>query len=199
MLDGETGPILPPCAEGRRIGKGVRHRFPERKRSLTPFPPVPLSRLLRTETVVVPLRPKDKWEAIERLVDRLVEGGALSQTLRGPVLEALVGRERSMSTGMEQGVAIPHAAVDEIQAPLAALGIVPDGVAFESIDGQPATIVVLLVIPRREKHLHIRTLAEVARLLTRDDLRESLLAAPDAAGVLQALRSAEGDPKGDSA
>ncbi|MGH7149855.1 MAG: PTS sugar transporter subunit IIA, partial [Planctomycetota bacterium] len=103
----------------------------------------------------------------------------------------LPARERSMSTGMERGVAIPHAAVDAAERPLAALAVLPQGVAFESIDGRPATIVALLVIPRREKLLHIRTLAEVARLLSRDEVRSRLLGSGTPEEVLAALREEE--------
>ena len=64
-------------------------------------------------------------------------------------------------------------------------------IGFESIDGRPATIVALLVIPRREKLLHIRTLAEVARLLSRDEVRSRLLGSGTPEEVLSALREEE--------
>ncbi len=98
-----------------------------------------------------------------------------------------------MSTGMEHGIAIPHAAVDGVHEVLACLGIIASehGLAFESIDGRPTRVVVLLVIPRSQKLLHIRTLADIARVLGRDSVREALLAARDAHGAWSAL--AEGD------
>ncbi len=150
-----------------------------------------LSRLLRADAVLLGMAPKDKWDAIRRLVERLAEVGAIAAEAREAVHEALMTRERSMSTGMERGVAIPHAAVDAIERPIAALGLLPRGIGFESIDGRPATIVALLVIPRREKLLHIRTLAEVARLLSRDEVRSRLLASGTPEEVLAALREEE--------
>ncbi len=92
-------------------------------------------------------------------------------------MEAVVSRERSMSTGMENGIAIPHAAVDDLEAVVPCMGIVSseEGLAFDSIDRQPARFVVLLVIPREQKLLHIRTLADVARVLGREDVRARLL------------------------
>ncbi|HET6203958.1 MAG TPA: PTS sugar transporter subunit IIA [Planctomycetota bacterium] len=157
-----------------------------------------LSRVLRADAVLVGFNPKDKWEAIRRLVERLAEVGAFAAGAQEAVHEALLMRERSMSTGMERGVAIPHAAVDAIDRPVAALAILPRGVGFESIDGRPATIVALLVIPRREKLLHIRTLAEVARLLSRDELRARLLSAQTPEEVLVALRAEEAKEGGAS-
>ena len=69
------------------------------------------------------------------------------------VHEALVIRERSMTTGMENGIAIPHAAVDGIEEVIALMAIAPDGVPFETLDGEPARIIVELVIPREKKLL----------------------------------------------
>jgi mannitol/fructose-specific phosphotransferase system IIA component (Ntr-type) len=104
-------------------------------------------------------------------------------------LEQVLTRERSMSTGMERGIAIPHAAVDQVDRVVACMGIVsrPAGLAFESIDGQPARLIVLLVIPRSQKLLHIRTLADVARVLGIDSIRDALTAATTPAQAWEAL------------
>lgn len=148
-----------------------------------------LSELFSPADVVAPFDPADKWSAIRDLVRHLVESGRLREEHQENVLEAVLSREKSMSTGMEHGVAIPHAAVDDLESVIACMGIVQreEGLAFESIDGRPARIVVLLVIPRAQKLLHIRTLADVARVLSKDDVRAELLAAPDAAAAHDVL------------
>ena len=88
-----------------------------------------------------------------------------------------------MSTGMEKGIAIPHAAVEGLGEIVACMAIDPAGLQFESIDASAAHFIVLLLIPPREKLLHIRTLAEVAKVLGREPVRQALLAAqsPDEA------------------
>ena len=93
--------------------------------------------------------------------------------------EAVLARERSMSTGMESGIAIPHAAVDGLEEIACCMSILRDeaGVNFESIDGSATRFIVLLLIPRSQKLLHIRTLADIARLLGRESVRDGLLAA----------------------
>ncbi len=152
-----------------------------------------LSELFPVEDVLVGFHPVDKWDAIRKLVAHLVERGRIPRADAPAIVEAVLARERSMSTGMEHGIAIPHAAVDGVQTVVACMGILPEGAGlpFESIDGKPARIVVLLVIPRAQKLLHIRTLADIARVLGRDGVREALTSAPDAAGAWSALAEGE--------
>jgi len=153
-----------------------------------------LQQLFQPQDLIVGFAPADKWEAIQALVDHLVARDKLSGEVAPRVLQQVLARERSMSTGMERGIAIPHAAVDEIDKVLACMGIVAreEGLAFESIDARPARLIVLLVIPRSQKLLHIRTLADVARVLGVEAVREALLAAqgPDEAWTALAARDA---------
>ena len=150
-----------------------------------------LSQLLAPELVVHPLVATDKWAAIRQLAEVAVRAGALDQGAFDAVHAALVAREKSMTTGMDHGVAIPHAAVDGIDDVVTVLGIAPDGVPFESLDGEPARILVCLVIPRQKKLLHIKTLAEIAKLLNRAPVREQLLASTGADDVLACVSRLE--------
>ena len=146
-----------------------------------------LSELLTRESVILPLRADDKWAAITRMARCFVDTGALPQGQLAAVTAALVAREESMTTGMEDGIAIPHAAVDDLPEVLATLGIAPEGVPFESLDDAPARILVCLVIPRSKKLQHIRTLAEIAKLLSRAPVREQLLHCDDPQQVLEVI------------
>ena len=152
-----------------------------------------LSHLFRPENLLVGFAPDDKWDAIAKLVNHLAAQGRLPANQAPAVLEQVLARERSMSTGMERGIAIPHAAVDQVESVVAAMGIVsrPEGLSFESIDARPARLIVLLVIPRSQKLLHIRTLADVARVLGLESVREALLAAKTGAEAYEALQAAE--------
>jgi len=151
------------------------------------------SELLDEADLVLDFAPADKWHAIRALVDHLVARGRLPGARAAEVLEAILSRERSMSTGMEHGIAIPHAAVDELSGVIAALGLVraEPGLDFESIDGQRARIIVLLVIPKNQKLLHIRTLADIARVLQKARVREGLLAATSAGAARAVLVAGE--------
>jgi len=152
-----------------------------------------LTELFSPEDLILDFRPDDKWDSVSRLVDHLAARGRIQAEQVAKVRDAVLARERSMSTGMERGIAIPHAAVEGVDQLAVALGIVSldDGISFESIDGQPARLVVLLVIPKTQKLLHIRTLADVARVLGKDSVREQLLAAKTPEAAWYALRSGE--------
>ncbi|MEZ6004400.1 MAG: PTS sugar transporter subunit IIA [Planctomycetota bacterium] len=151
-----------------------------------------LGELLGPEGLVVGFNPPDKWQGISDLVQILVDRGRLTAAQAEPALEAVLRRERSMSTGMERGIAIPHAALDGIAEPLACLGITApgQGVPFESMDGAPAELVVLLLIPKAQKLVHIRTLADVARVLGNAEVRSRLGQAADEQQAFEVLQSA---------
>jgi len=136
-----------------------------------------LQTLFSAKDLIVDFSPADKWEAIRALIEHAATEHGIGPEQVEAIMEAVVSRERSMSTGMEKGIAIPHAAVDDLESVVPCMGIVSsdDGLAFDSIDRQPTRFVVLLVIPREQKLLHIRTLADVARVLGREEVRTRLL------------------------
>jgi mannitol/fructose-specific phosphotransferase system IIA component (Ntr-type) len=148
-----------------------------------------LQELLRRENVILGFEAIDKWDALDKLLRHLVGSEGLSREIAAAAEEAVVGRERSMSTGMERGIAIPHAAVDGIEEVVGVLAVAPEGrgLSFESIDGAPTHLMVLLLIPRSQKLLHIRTLADVARVLSREPVRKALRAASTTAEGWDAL------------
>lgn len=150
-----------------------------------------LGDLLKEGQIATDFQARDKWEAITKMVDLLISQGRLKAEQREAVYGALAARERIASTGMEHGVAIPHASVDGVDDALAALAIAPDGIAFQSADGLPARLVILLVIPRKAVQKHIRTLAGIARLLQYEEMRDALTRARSAREALQVIREEE--------
>ena len=152
-----------------------------------------LAELLTERDLIVDFAPADKWHAISLLVRHLVDTGRLPVERKDEIHQAVLNRERSLSTGLEHGVAIPHAAVDGLQRVIACIGLVrrEQGLDFESVDGRPTFVVVLLLIPRQQKLLHIRTLKEVALVLGRSEVRERVLAAPTSMDAYRELVSGE--------
>lgn len=146
-----------------------------------------LSELIVQDLVEVPLQAADKWQALAELAAVPVRAGRCPRELQSTVERALVEREKSMSTGMEHGIAIPHAAVDGIDDLIAVLALAPDGIPFEAVDKKPAQILIALVYPRHKKLMHIKTLAEIARMLARADVRARLLACRTPQEVVAAL------------
>ena len=152
-----------------------------------------LKELFSEDDFIVAFDPADKWDAIARMMDHLEALGRFDGSTAEQLHEAVLARERSMSTGMERGIAIPHAAVDGLDRVIACTGIVsrPEGLSFESVDGRSTHLVVLLLIPRAQKLLHIRTLADVARVLGKESVRDALLAAQTGGEAWHALAEGE--------
>lgn len=150
-----------------------------------------LGDLLKEGQIATGFQSKDKWEAITKMVDLLIAQNRLKPEHREAVYGALVAREKVASTGMENGVAIPHASVDGIEDALAALAISPSGIPFQSADGQPARLLILLVIPRKAVQKHIRTLAGIAKLLQYEEMRDALTNARSPREALQVIREEE--------
>ena len=147
--------------------------------------------LLTEGQVVVDFAAKDKAQAIAGLVDVLTAQGRLTPVQRAAALDALLAREKIGSTGLEHGIALPHAIVDIPGEALAVLAVSRTGVPFQAADGGPSKLFVLLLVPRRGVQKHLRTLAGVAKLLDRADVRDALLQAKGAREALEIVRNGE--------
>ena len=154
-----------------------------------------LTDILQHKLVIPQLRSQTKWDAIEELVDKLVETHELRILDRRQVLGAVLQRERLHSTGLDGGLALPHARTPVVEDVIGALGIAPEGIPFESTDGSDVQLICLLVIPELQHHDHIKTITDIARLLSGCPLREALVAAGrsgTAEQVLELIGQAEG-------
>jgi PTS system nitrogen regulatory IIA component len=150
-----------------------------------------LGDLLTEELVLAGFAAKDKWEAIDRMVGRLVESGRLRAESSRTAIDALVAREKIASTGVDHGIALPHAKIEGIDSALAVLATAPAGVPFLASDGKPSTILVLLLIPLTAHAQHVKTLSNIARLLGFEEVRTGLLGAKSGREALQVIRTHE--------
>lgn len=129
-------------------------------------------------TIFIPdLKAKTKQEVLSELADKLVSLNAIPADQRTSVLTALEERENKMSTGMQYGVAIPHARTDVVDSLLTLIAISKDGVDFDSLDGEITQIFVGTLSPSCDANSHIKFLAEVSRNLSNKKIREKLLKA----------------------
>lgn len=147
--------------------------------------------LLRDELIKVELTAHTRDDALHELVTVLVEAGELPESARPDVLGAILAREKSHTTGLGHGVAVPHGLTDATSDVLAVLGISRGGIDFSSVDGAPSRIVILLVVPKNRFQSHVRTLAGIARLLNDAALRERLVLAPTAEMVMDIIVAKE--------
>ena len=103
------------------------------------------------------------------------------------LLAPLLAREKLGSTGVGEGVAVPHCKAPGLPAIAASFGRARDGVDFRAIDGRPSQIFVALFAPERGGAEHLQALARVSRLLKRAEVRRAILEAPDGAAILRIL------------
>jgi fructose-specific phosphotransferase system IIA component len=134
-----------------------------------------LKKVLSADTVWVDLKADSKQGIIEEMVDRLFAAGKIKD--REAVLQAIFDRETKMSTGMQNGVAIPHGKTDAVDTLVAAVGLQKAGVDFDAMDGLPCTIFIMTISPAKRSGPHMQFLAEVSRLIGQPAEREKLLAA----------------------
>ncbi|MDA3937826.1 MAG: PTS sugar transporter subunit IIA [Spirochaetia bacterium] len=132
-----------------------------------------LKKILNTNLVELDLKGNSKQEIIENLLDILVNTGKVKD--RALALEALLEREAKMSTGIQQGVAIPHGKTDTVSELLACVGIVKDGMDFEALDGVPSKIFIMTLSPLTKSGPHVQFLADISRVLTSEGMREKLI------------------------
>jgi fructose-specific phosphotransferase system IIA component len=134
-----------------------------------------LTQILEPSCVKVPLEGKNKEAVITELVDLLDARGLLND--RAVVLDAVLVREQTRSTGIGSGIAIPHGKCRGVKDLVMAMGITAEPINFESIDGKPVRIVVLLVSPTDRTGPHIQALARISRLMLDEKFKEDIEAA----------------------
>ena len=144
-----------------------------------------LKKVLSPDAVWVDLKADTKDGIIEEMIDRLVAAGKVKD--REGTLKAVREREAKMSTGMQNGVAIPHGKSECIKSLVAAIGLNKAGVNFDSMDGSPSTIFIMTLSPAKRTGPHIQFLAEVSRLISQPAERERLLAARTHADIYEIL------------
>lgn len=150
-----------------------------------------LSEILNEYEIKTNLEAEDKLEAIEELVDLLISEHEVSLRNRDYILEVIFQRESSISTGVGGGVAIPHGTVDCINEIVGAVGISVNGIDFDSFDGEPVYIVLLLLVPKIDLGKHIKTLAQIARILNHKTICNNIRSAESSEEILNIIEQAE--------
>jgi fructose-specific phosphotransferase system IIA component len=148
-----------------------------------------LSDILKTQHIKVPLLAKNKKDAITELVQVLADAKEVkdSQVLLNSVLE----REATRTTGIGNGLAIPHGKCMGVDHLVVAIGKPEPPIDFESIDKRPVNLIVLLASPPDQTGPHIQALAHVSRLLSNDLFRHKLMTAPSAHEAMKLIKTQE--------
>ena len=141
------------------------------------------ARILKQEHVVVELKSTRKFDALRELTAVLEDEADIEDYKQ--FLADLIRREKQGSTGIGKGVAVPHAHEDSIRREVLAIGISKEGIDFDSVDGDPVHIMALLATPTKHQNKHMEMLAGLSRVLQDEQTRSELVAAVDAATVIE--------------
>ncbi len=157
-----------------------------------------LTDLLSRERVGIRRRAEqafDKDTAIRFLASMFGEHDGVTTS---EIERVLLEREALQSTGIGEGVAIPHGALPQLKEQVAALLIIPEGVEFQAIDDAKVSILFGVIGPKRATGEHLKTLARVSRLLRSKEFRTRLINSPDASGVYDLISGEETEKKGEA-
>jgi mannitol/fructose-specific phosphotransferase system IIA component (Ntr-type) len=148
-----------------------------------------LTQILKIECVKVPLEGKDKVSVITELVNLLDKQGFLSD--KAMVLDSVLAREKTRSTGIGAGVAIPHGKCKGVNELVMAIGIAATPIDFDSADGGGVSIVTLLVSPADKTGPHIQMLARISRIMLDEPLKKKIEQAKNATELYEMIREKE--------
>ena len=144
-----------------------------------------LSDLLIEDNIIPDLKAQDKVRALEELAETIVpHRPSLDKDL---LVRVLLDRERLGSTGIGDGVAIPHGKFHGINNPIISFGRSRKGLDFESMDGQPVHLVFLLVAPENSANVHLKALARIAKILKNSYFRKLLMEATSREELYQTI------------
>ncbi len=149
-----------------------------------------ISDILPHDAIKVPLEATHKQAAIEELIDLLAKQGYVTD---GPALKRAVWeREQQRSTGIGEGLAIPHGKSTSARALTMAIGMPKEPIEFGSIDRKPVRLIILLVSPADRIAEHIQALGKVSRLMVNPQFRNACYEAKSADELFDLIRKAEG-------
>ena len=148
---------------------------------------------LSEKCLSINLKAKNKQEVLEELVELLVKAGEIED--KEGMVKVLLEREKLGSTGIGEGVGIPHGKTKTVKKLVAAFGRSERGIDFDSLDGEPAYLFFLMVAPHDSAGPHLKALARISRILKENDFREELMRSPNAQVLLEAIRRKDEESK----
>lgn len=154
-----------------------------------------LSDYLDKNNIIMGSKAKTRWDLIQEMLTLAVKNKKIREEDHDIIRKALVEREKSMSTGIGKGVAIPHCTSARVDDVVIVLALCENGVDFDSIDYLPVRIAVLLLVPKNRLTQHIKTLANIARIMNNDHIRDEILNLKTAEALVKVLKKYEAPKK----
>jgi PTS system nitrogen regulatory IIA component len=144
-----------------------------------------ISDFLSKDLIIADLRETEKYKVLEELVEFVAQ--KIAGIDAGELLKVLLDREQMGSTGIGDGIAIPHGKLKDLKQIIAVFGKSSRGVAFDAMDGRPVYLLFLLIAPENSAGVHLKALARLSRLLKRNGFRQKLMNLSDAEQLYQVI------------
>jgi PTS system nitrogen regulatory IIA component len=148
-----------------------------------------LSQILKIEFINADLSAKNKDEALAEMVNTIVRGGIKLDNSH--IVEVLKQRENLGSTGIGEGVAIPHGKIASLNDIVIAFGRSIEGIPFDSLDGKPVHLIFLLLAPENSAGQHLKILAKISKMLKETGFRKRLLKAKSSSDMYKIILDQE--------
>jgi mannitol/fructose-specific phosphotransferase system IIA component (Ntr-type) len=146
--------------------------------------------MLKENCIFLDLKSGEKTKVLQEFVVRLKERGLIMD--ERTILNELLERENLCSTGLEKGIAVPHALTDLVDEPILALAIVKEGMVYESVDQMPTYVLLLILGAKENPGLQLKILAHVCRLVKETEFVERVKKAQSVRDVCTILDEEEG-------
>ena len=134
-----------------------------------------IKNIINSLAININLKGETKEKILEELVDTLIESGDLKPEFKTEVLTDLLNREASLSTGMQNGIAFPHARTNAVEKLVVAFGIKKGGLDFQSLDGKPSKFFIITLAPKNSNDPYLKFLADLSQFLSANDIEDLLL------------------------
>ena len=149
--------------------------------------------LLDKQSISLNGAPKDKKEALDQVVDLMAKSGKINDV--EAYRQRVYAREEESTTGIGEGIAIPHGKCDAVEKPGLVAMVIPGGVDFDSLDGEPVTLLFLIAAPNTEDNVHLDVLSKLSMMLMDEDFTKSLRAAKTPEEFLAIIDQADEYPE----
>lgn len=144
-----------------------------------------ISDFLSKDLIIADLRETEKYKVLEELVEFVAQ--KIAGIDASQLLKVLLDREQMGSTGIGDGIAIPHGKLKDLKQIIAVFGKSSRGVSFDAMDGRPVYLLFLLIAPENSAGVHLKALARLSRLLKRNGFRQKLMNLSDAEQLYQVI------------
>lgn len=144
-----------------------------------------ITELLKADTIILDLKSQTKNDVIHELAEKLSSSGRLQD--KGKFIEAILTREAQSTTGIGEGIAIPHAKIKAVKVPAIAFGRSKEGIDYDALDGQPSHLFFMIAASEGTNNEHLETLSRLSSYLMDSKFRLKIESAFSVDDVLRAI------------